>query len=130
MIQIASTDFHGMFYPGGAFSLESALFWAMRSHGKVDIDPSIAALDQGAHGIPLIQADDRAITDVGFFNDWVTHDSRDAYWRAIDGEDRARTLQSPVLLMAGWLTRFSRPSLPITKTFDARQKHRSARNPA
>ena len=28
MIQIASTDFFGMFHPGGAFSLESALYWA------------------------------------------------------------------------------------------------------
>jgi hypothetical protein len=31
MIQIASTDIHGILYPGGAFSLASALFWAVRS---------------------------------------------------------------------------------------------------
>ena len=34
MVQISSTDFHGMFYPGGAFSLASALFWAIRSRGR------------------------------------------------------------------------------------------------
>ncbi|BDA72304.1 hypothetical protein CAL7716_064700 [Calothrix sp. PCC 7716] len=28
ILQICSTDFHRMFYPGGAFSLESALYWA------------------------------------------------------------------------------------------------------
>ena len=33
MIQIASTSFREMFHPGGAFSLESALFWAARSGG-------------------------------------------------------------------------------------------------
>ena len=29
MVQISSTDIYGMFYPGGAFSLASALFWAV-----------------------------------------------------------------------------------------------------
>ena len=37
MIQICSTDFHGMFYPGGAFSLATALFWAARSRGAEDV---------------------------------------------------------------------------------------------
>lgn len=41
IIQIASSDFHGMFYPGEAFSLESALFWTARSRGEQDQDPSL-----------------------------------------------------------------------------------------
>jgi hypothetical protein len=36
MIQIASTSFREMFHPGGAFSLESALFWAARSGGPAE----------------------------------------------------------------------------------------------
>lgn len=108
MIQIASTDMFGMFHPGGAFSLESALFWALRSRGPKDDVPSVEMLNRGAQGFPLIAADDRAVADVAIFNDWVTHAERDAYWRAIDGEDRSRTLQAPVLLMAGW----SDPFLP------------------
>jgi hypothetical protein len=106
MIQIASTDFHGMFYPGGAFSLESALFWAARSHGDVDTEPSFKKLEKGFQDFPLIEADDRAFADVGFFNDWAMHTQRDAYWNAIDGENRARTLKAPVLLMAGWFDPF------------------------
>ena len=39
MIQIASTSFREMFHPGGAFSLESALFWAARSGGPADAGP-------------------------------------------------------------------------------------------
>jgi putative CocE/NonD family hydrolase len=108
MIQIASTDFHGMFYPGGAFSLESALFWAARSHGTEDEDPSFAALERGFQGFPLIEADDRAVGDVPFFDDWALHTQADAYWKRIDGEQRARTIRAPVLLMAGW----SDPFLP------------------
>src|SRR6266850_2888230 len=84
MIQIASTSFREMFHPGGAFSLETALFWAARSRGR----------------------DDRAVGDVAFFNDWARHADADDYWRRIDGSDRARTLKAPVLLMAGWYDPF------------------------
>jgi putative CocE/NonD family hydrolase len=106
MIQIASTSFREMFHPGGAFSLESALFWAARSHGREDRDPSFGALERGFAGFPLIEADDRAVGDVAFFNDWVRHADADDYWRRIDGSDRARTLKAPVLLMAGWYDPF------------------------
>jgi putative CocE/NonD family hydrolase len=106
MVQICSTDFHAMFYPGGAFSLSSALFWALRSRGPQDERPRPEALERGFDGLPLIRADDRAAADIGFFNDWVNHPTRDAYWRAVDGDDRTKTLQSPVLLMAGWFDPF------------------------
>ena len=105
-IQICSTDFYGMFYPGGAFSLESALFWAARSHGKVDEDPSLDDLDNGYKGFPLIEADNRAVGDVPFFNDWVSHNDRDSYWLNIDGVDRPKQLKAPVLLMGGWFDPF------------------------
>jgi hypothetical protein len=106
MIQIASTSFREMFHPGGAFSLESALFWAARSHGSEDRDPSFEALERGFAGFPLIEADDRAVGDVAFFNDWARHADAGDYWRRIDGADRARTLKAPVLLMAGWYDPF------------------------
>jgi putative CocE/NonD family hydrolase len=35
-VYFASTNFHDTFYPGGAFSLDSALSWAIRSHGARD----------------------------------------------------------------------------------------------
>ncbi|MFC7289404.1 CocE/NonD family hydrolase [Herminiimonas glaciei] len=107
-IQIASTDFGTMFHPGGAFSLESALFWAVRSRGKEDEDPSFQALEKGFNGFPLIEADDRAVGDIPFFNDWATAQPGSAYWTSIDGTDRAANARAPVLLMAGW----SDPFLP------------------
>jgi len=107
-IQIASTDFAHMFHPGGAFSLESALFWAVRSRGAEDVDPELSALDKGFNGFPLIDADKRAVSDIPFFNDWVTQGPGSAYWKNIDGENRARDAKAPVLLMAGW----SDPFLP------------------
>ena len=106
MVQIASTDFYGMFYPGGAFSLASALFWAVRSRGAEDETPDSRTLQRGFDGVPLIEADDRAVADIPFFNDWVRHSDRDAYWQAIDGDRRAALLQGPVLLTAGWFDPF------------------------
>jgi putative CocE/NonD family hydrolase len=106
MVQISSTDFHGMFYPGHAFSLASALYWAVRSRGDEDVWPPEETLRRGFDGFPLIEADDRAVGDIGFFDDWVKHPTRDAYWQSIDGERRAATLQAPVLLMGGWFDPF------------------------
>jgi putative CocE/NonD family hydrolase len=106
MVQICSTDYHSMFYPGGAFSLASALFWAVRSRGAEDVWPDEAALKRGVDGFPLVDADDRAVGSVSFFDDWVRHQTRDAYWQAIDAADRIATLRAPVLLMAGWFDPF------------------------
>jgi putative CocE/NonD family hydrolase len=104
----ASTDFHGMFYPGGAFSLESALCWAVRSRGPQDRDdwPTADELRPGYQGFPLIEADDRVVGDIPFFDDWVSHRERNAYWREIDGENRPAELKAPALLMAGWYDPF------------------------
>jgi predicted acyl esterase len=52
VIQICSTDLYRMFYPGGAFSLETALFWALRSRGDRDDPPSAAMLNRGVAGFP------------------------------------------------------------------------------
>ena len=106
MIQISSTSFYDMFYPGGAFSLESALMWAVQSAGPDDEWPTQEILEAGYRGFPLVQADDRAFKDISFFNDWALHSERDDYWRAVDGEDRAQRLAAPVLLMAGWYDPF------------------------
>lgn len=50
MPQICSTDFYGMFYPGGAFSLESALYWATLSYGPRDIPIPQEQLQRGYAG--------------------------------------------------------------------------------
>jgi uncharacterized protein len=105
-IQIASTDFYRMFYPGGAFSLESALHWSLVSQDPQDNAPPPEILQKGYAGFPLIEADDRALRDLSFFNDWVRHSERDHYWEDVDGNNRAAHLQAPALLMAGWYDAF------------------------
>jgi len=106
IIQEASTNFHDMFYPGGAFSLKSALHWAVMSRGRFDEFPSMDVLLKGCRGFPMEDSDLRAIGRIPFFQDWVAHPRRDDYWRSIDGENRASRLQAPVLLMGGWFDPF------------------------
>ena len=105
-VHIASTNFHKMFYPGDAFSLESALYWAIRSRGREDRAVDIAKLEQGLQTLPIIAADDVAIGDTDFYNDWVLNKNDGKFWAKIDGINRAKTLQAPVLLMAGWFDPF------------------------
>lgn len=105
-VQICSTDWHRMFYPGGAFSLASALYWAVWSGNEHPTPPSLESLQPGFRGFPLIEADDRLGRDFAFFNDWVVHTTRDGYWAAVDGERRAESLVAPVLIMAGWYDPF------------------------
>ena len=105
-VHIASTDFRQMFHPGNAFSLETALYWAIRSRGAEDRDVDLADLERGENQLPLIAADDAAIGDTDFYDDWLLHQQRDEYWRSIDGTGRAETVRAPVLLMGGWFDPF------------------------
>ncbi len=108
-VQICSSEWYPMFYRGGAFSLASALFWGVWSGLELPKPPSRARLQPGYDGVPLIEADDRLGQDISFFNEWVSHPTRDAYWAMVDGERRAERLAAPILIMAGWQD----PFLPV-----------------
>lgn len=108
-IYFASSDFHRMFYPGGAFSLYSALSWAGRSHGRQDLAdfPPAREVNHAADGFPMIDADRRlAGQEIPFFRDWAQHPERDSFWIDIDGANRSAALKAPALLMAGWYDPF------------------------
>lgn len=105
-IQITSTDYYNTFYSGGAFALESALYWALISPPKADRATSSDEIETGANGWPLIEADNRGFQNVEFFDDWVNHQLQDDYWRQIDGRGRARNIDAPILLLGGWFDPF------------------------
>ncbi|WP_419903238.1 CocE/NonD family hydrolase [Kiloniella sp.] len=105
-IQIASTDFRQMFFPGNAFSLESALYWTVRSRGERDRDVSYDDLEGSFSVLPLIEADNMAIGDTPFYDDWLLNKQNEVYWQQIDGNKRAVDVQAPVLLLGGWFDPF------------------------
>ncbi|HRK36219.1 MAG TPA: CocE/NonD family hydrolase [Candidatus Hydrogenedentes bacterium] len=128
MIQISSSETREMFYPGGAFALESALYWALRSYQDVDRIPSVDAIRRGVVANPITKADDLAAENIVFFDDWATHTEPDEYWRRIDGEDRASALRAPTLLMAGWFDPFLPAQLEDFKRIRARALPEAARH--
>ena len=107
----SSTDFFRTLYRGGAFSLQSALWWANTVHFKSFEAVTPELVERGAKGFPVIEADDRSIADVGFYNDWASHRQRDAFWRHVDGTGRASTTRAPALLLAGWYDPFLQTQL-------------------
>ncbi|MEY2756873.1 MAG: hypothetical protein RIR33_651 [Pseudomonadota bacterium] len=126
-IQIVSTSYYSTFHPGGAFALESALYWGLISPPERDRETSGEEIQKGANGWPVIKADDRALQDVSFFNDWSTHRSNDAYWQSIDGLDRAKKVSAPVLLLGGWYDPFLPSMLKDFKTLTTENPNPLAR---
>jgi len=100
--QISSSSNYKMFYPGGAFSFQSALFWATRSYSKIDTPLDYEQLMQACKRAAVIKADDEVTGDISFYNDWVKHQGFDAFWQKADGNKRAENLKVPILMMAGW----------------------------
>ena len=74
-MHIASSDFEGMFYPDGAFSLATAVYWSMRSRGLEDWVVVLEDLKKGLETLPIIEADNVALGDTDFYNDWVLNSS-------------------------------------------------------
>lgn len=102
LTQISSSSNYNMFYTGGAFAFKSALFWAARSHSDIDTPMESKDLVKGFKGAPMIEADNRTVGDIPFYNDWVSHTTQDDYWLSVDGKDRAKKINVPILMMAGW----------------------------
>ena len=107
----SSTDFFRTLYRGGAFALQSALWWANTVHFESFENVTPELVERGANGFPVIEADDRSIADVDFYNDWTSHRQRDAFWYQVDGTRRASTTKAPVLLLAGWYDPFLQTQL-------------------
>lgn len=101
-IQLCSSNQQAMFHPDGAFSLQTALYWARTDRGGEDVFPTQAELEPGLEAWPVLDADDRSGGKATGFDDWAGHREGGAYWASIDGIERPERLAAPVLLMAGW----------------------------
>ena len=119
-IQIASTNFYEMFYVGGAFSLESAVHWALTSGPYEDKEYSQEQFKQAMNGFPIINADNRAGQNIEYFDEWVSHTKNDEFWEEINNREMIKHLSGPVHLMSGWYDPFLASQL---KDFELIRKH-------
>ena len=98
---VVSADLREMFYRGGAVSLMSGGGWAVDvgEHEDGDIPDEFKT---GMWHLPLHEVDDASGSDVDFYNDWVAHPMRDAYWDHLDIRREIPNITTPALLMGGW----------------------------
>jgi len=108
---VTSTDMHGLFYPGGAFSLISALRWASGNGERRGRLPPERRLPGAARTRPLRDATRAAGRPAPFFEDWADHPSADEYWAKIDLPDALRARPVPCLHIAGTYDIFCGPQL-------------------
>ncbi|GAA2845636.1 CocE/NonD family hydrolase [Streptosporangium fragile] len=111
-------DFHdGLKYHGGAFSLGSALNWGSLQamlglmHGAAagedvaagfgTVLPLIADPAGAARTLPL-----RDIPGIPWWEEWISHPTRDAYWEGLAETLRHDRIEVPVMHVAGWFDLF------------------------
>ena len=111
---LASTSvYHNTFFHGGAFKLALALGWGVvRMPNRImnpqywhmeGYAPQELKYDNIVWTLPLQRLDlESSGQKVGFFRDWLQHQSYDAYWRAISDEERFDRVNVPVYTLGGW----------------------------
>src|SRR5207245_7148389 len=108
---VTSTFFGDLFYPGGAFALESALTWTMGlKHQELPRAQVILVLLTGSRrvakasvSLPLADAERVLGRDAApYYREWLEHpDIDDSFWNRIDfGKDLSAV--PPAMLVAGW----------------------------
>ncbi|MBM4408945.1 MAG: CocE/NonD family hydrolase [Chloroflexi bacterium] len=116
---VTASDYHeGWVYQGGAFQLGFSLYWSLnplalarllsRQAAGETLDAEIAAVRAGIEDIgrlyrrrPLRGIDlmDRFAP---WYDEWLAHPDRDAFWRAISPEERYESVAVPALHIGGW----------------------------
>jgi len=114
-MQVTLSDFAQMTYSGNSFALKNALTWTqmvtwMKSpSGMLRVmlsqilrRPSISA--QQWLELPLASMDEKIIGQrVGFWRDWVQHDSaNDPWWAPMSHRKTIANIKRPISLVAGW----------------------------
>ena len=111
---LASTSiYHNTFFHGGAFKLALAFGWgAVRMPNRImnpqywhteGYAPQELKYDQIVWTLPLTELDLASSGQrVGFFRDWLKHQSYDSYWKAISDEERFGKVRVPTYSLGGW----------------------------
>ncbi|MCZ2151432.1 MAG: CocE/NonD family hydrolase [Bryobacterales bacterium] len=111
---LASTSiYHNTFFHGGAFKLALALGWGVVRMPNRIMNPQYWHTESYAPEelkyeniiwtLPLNRIDPESSGQkVGFFRDWLRHQSYDSYWRAISDEERFQAVKVPAHTFGGW----------------------------
>ncbi len=119
-MQVTLADFSQMTYSGDAFMLENALSWThmvtgMKNGGlfffryliSMFLGRSMISPAQW-RTLPLASMDEKIIGErVGFWQDWVEHESsRDPWWAPMGHHQTIPSVLRPITMAAGWFDIF------------------------
>ena len=94
--------FNGLIYPGGAFQLNVAITWGMRTRARTAQSIEFHNWTEAFRTLPLVEMATLSGDDVPFWKDWIEHSTDDEYWGAINVEKRFHEITVPALEMSGW----------------------------
>lgn len=112
-LQITSSEFRSLIYPGEAFGLDTALTWISQVAHQEDGLLSILLSQRrraremriAAMHLPLRDAD-TIVTGgrpVRFYRDWLEHNAPDdPWWQPVDFSSTAGEIDAPIQLIGGW----------------------------
>ncbi|WP_409495971.1 CocE/NonD family hydrolase [Amycolatopsis sp. cmx-11-12] len=114
-----SSDFYeGWTYTGGALNLAFVLSWTLQMLGAQDAVRDGRHADAlavakaagelpGAFGRrPLAEFEELRKAGIGYFFDWLEHDTWDEYWQAVSVRTRYDRMAVPQLHFGGWYDTF------------------------
>ena len=96
---LTGASIYDFVYPEGVFSLKSAFAWGVVNASPKENSIPADKVSDGMFILPLSEADDSIIKDIGFLTDWMTHESENEYWEQLNWRGIA---QAPLLSIAGW----------------------------
>lgn len=111
-VQISSSEFRTLFYPGESFGLDSSLTWiqnvAHQEEGMLrqllTTGKRATEMKAASMHLPLRDAD-RVLTGkhVPYYQDWLVHNApEDPWWDAIRFSDTVGDITAPINLVGGW----------------------------
>jgi len=111
-LQITSSEFRSVTYPGESFGLDTTLTWiGMMAHQEEGLMSQLRngrrrarETQRAVMHLPLRDADlvvaGKAVT---YYRDWLEHDApHDEWWTPVDFSDSAATITAPVSMVGGW----------------------------
>ena len=110
--QVTASALRSSIYPGGSFSLDTALTWIYQVTHQEGARPEVVRAARRARSIltaarlhlPLETAD-QAVTGrtVSFYQDWLRHEKPgDPWWESVDFSARLGEVTAPAHLIGGW----------------------------
>ena len=103
---ICGDFFEGLLYPGGAFQLNVALTWGMRTNGRTAQSIDFHNWADAFRYLPVADMDELAGRRLQFWKDWLGHPTYDDYWEAVNPE-RYDQISVPTFNMGGWYDLYS-----------------------